>query len=383
MIRVHVKAMREALAACLAVVESRNTIPILSNVLIEAEPAGKQLALTATDLDLQIRRPVALEEGLKADAGAMRLTVGADLLGRIMGKLPGDATAELSHAEKDGRLTVTAGRSRFVMPTLPVTDFPILAGVEEDGAAHFELDCRSLAAVIAAEKFAISTEEARYYLNGILLHATEGAMLTAAATDGHKLVRYRMDAPDGANAMRDTIVGRKMIGVIEKLIAHADEGAAMEVSIAPRRIRFLLPDDSELIGKPIDGQFPDYTRVIPPGGSPMRFDPVVLAQAVDRVASVATDKTRAVKMDVARDLVTLSVTSPENGTATEEVPVDWDGEPLSIGFNGKYWGELLGRLGESEAEVMLSTGEAPTLWRAMDGAGGKPPVIFVLMPMRV
>ena len=362
-----------------SVVERRNTIPILSNVLIEAtagENGGEGgLRLMATDLDLQINERIA---AVVDQPGTT--TVSAHTLFDIARKLPEGAQVQLLAAE--GRMAIVAGRARFSLGTLPREDFPVIA--EGELPTQFELPAASLKQVIDKTRFAISTEETRYYLNGIFLHvaAGEGAMagqsvLKAAATDGHRLARVTLPRPDGAEAMPDVIVPRKCVAELRKLLDEVD--GSVGVSLSGTKIRFDL-GPAVLTSKLIDGTFPDYSRVIPTGNDKiLKLDPRGFEDGVDRVSTIATEKTRAVKMALDRDRITLSVTSPENGTAAEEVPGDYAAAPFEIGFNSRYLLDILGQIEGDLVEVHLADAAAPTLIRENDQAAA----LYVLMPMRV
>lgn len=349
-----------------SVVERRNTIPILSNVLIEASLDGS-LRLMATDLDLQIDEtvPAAVDQ-----AGA--ITVPAHTLFDIARKLPEGSQVELSAAE--GKIKVNAGRAKFELGTLPRDDFPVIA--EGELPTVFELPAETLKQIIDKTRFAISTEETRYYLNGIFLHVADD-MLKAAATDGHRLARVTVPRPEGAEAMPDVIVPRKCVAELRKLLDEVD--GSVGVSLSGSKIRFDL-GAAILTSKLIDGTFPDYSRVIPTGNDKiLKIDPRSFMQGVDRVSTIATEKTRAVKMALDRDRITLSVTSPDNGTAAEDVPGEYAAQPFEIGFNSRYLMDILGQIESDLVEVHLADAAAPTLIREND----KSPALYVLMPMRV
>ena len=356
-----------------SVVERRNTIPILSNVLIEASEEGN-LRLMATDLDLQINETVPANV---SQAGAT--TVSAHTLFDIARKLPEGSQVELHAA--NGKMQVNAGRARFNLSTLPRDDFPVIA--EGDLPTAFELPAATLRQIIDKTRFAISTEETRYYLNGIFLHVTDGdgpagaSLLKAAATDGHRLARVTVPRPEGAQGMPDVIIPRKCVAELRKLLDELDGTVA--VSLSESKVRFGL-GSAILTSKLIDGTFPDYNRVIPTANDKLlRIDPRSFEEGVDRVATIASEKTRAVKMSLDRDRITLSVTSPENGTAAEEVPGDYAAEGFDIGFNARYLLDILGQIEGDTVEVHLADAAAPTLLRENDKAAA----LYVLMPMRV
>jgi DNA polymerase-3 subunit beta len=318
-----------------SVVERRNTIPILSNVLLEATADGV-LKMMATDLDLQINESV---QAAVDQPGAT--TVSAHTLFDIARKLPEGSQVSLSAAE--GRMTIVAGRARFSLGTLPRDDFPVIA--EGELPTQFELPAETLKQIIDKTRFAISTEETRYYLNGIFLHVAGGdgsePVLKAAATDGHRLARVTLPRPEGAENMPDVIIPRKCVAELRKLLDEVDG------SVGNDKI--------------------------------LKLDPKSFMQGVDRVSTIATEKTRAVKMALDRDKITLSVTSPENGTAAEEVPGDYIAAPFEIGFNSRYLMDILGQIDGDLVEVHLADAAAPTLIREND----KSPALYVLMPMRV
>lgn len=366
---------RATLLKCLShvqsVVERRNTIPILSNVLIEAS-AGGTVRVMATDLDLQV---VETMSAVSVEAPGA-ITVSAHLLFDIARKLPDGSQVSLETA--DNRMTVKAGRSRFSLPTLPRDDFPMI--VEGDLPTSFELPAATLAQLIDRTRFAISTEETRYYLNGIFFHVSDEE-LKAAATDGHRLARYTIARPDGAEGMPDVIVPRKCVAELRKLLEEALDTNVL-IDLSASKIRFTLGGENGVVltSKLIDGTFPDYTRVIPTGNDKLlRLDPKSFYQGVDRVATIATEKTRAVKMALETDRVTLSVTSPDNGTAAEELPADYRSPGFEIGFNANYLKDILGQIEGDTVELHLADAGAPTLIRQDE----KSPALYVLMPMRV
>ena len=349
-----------------SVVERRNTIPILSNVLLEARDDGA-LRLMATDLDLQVDETV---QANVTQAGA--ITVSAHTFFDIVRKLPEGSQVELTAAE--GKMQVVAGRARFNLSTLPRDDFPVIA--EGELPTRFELPAATLRQLIEKTRFAISSEETRYYLMGIFFHVVDEQM-RAAATDGHRLARVTIGRPDGAEGMPDVIVPRKAVNELYRLLEELE--GTVEISLSPTKIRFGL-GSAILTSKLIDGTFPDYNRVIPTGNDKLlKLDPKSFSAGVDRVSTIASEKTRAVKMTVDRDKVTLSVTSPESGTATEEIAADYGSDSIEIGFNARYLLDILGEIDGDTVEVHLADAAAPTLLREND----KSNALYVLMPMRV
>ncbi len=362
-------ALLKALAHVQSVVERRNTIPILSNILLEAEDG--RLVLSATDLDLSMIESATAEV---AQAGAT--TVPAHTLFDIVRKLPDGSQIGLTTAE-DGRLAMGAGRARFNLACLPKEDFPVLA--DGDLPFHFRLPATSLKRLIEKTRFAVSTEETRHYLNGIYLHVPEtGApCLRAVATDGHRLAKIDLDLPEGARGMPGVIVPRKAVGEVQKLVDSFD--GEVEIALSDSKIRFAF-DGATLTSKLIDATFPDYQRVIPSGeGALLTVGCRELREGVDRVSTLATDKTKAVKLSLEEGRLTLSVHNPENGTAEEEMEVGYGEQPLEIGFNARYLTDILDQIDGDTVEARLADANSPTLMRD----AGDDSALYVLMPMRV
>ena len=361
----------KAVAQAQSVVERRNTIPILANVLIEAE--GDAVHFRATDLDIEVvdKAPAQVER-----AGAT--TVAAVTLHEIVRKLPDGALVTLIDDPAAGRLTVEAGRSNFNLATLPKEDFPVMASSEYH--SNFSAPAPVLRRLFDKSKFAISTEETRYYLNGVYLHVSEadgGQVLRAVATDGHRLARIDANLPEGASDMPGVIVPRKTVGELRKLLE--DDDMTIAVSVSETKIRFATPDIT-LTSKVIDGTFPDYTRVIPQGNTrKMEVDASEFAQAVDRVATVSSERSRAVKLALDEDKLTLSVNAPDSGAAEEELVVAYGDERLEIGFNAKYLLEIASQVDRENAVFMFNGSGDPTLMRE----GNDTSAVYVVMPMRV
>jgi len=365
-------AFLKALSHIQSVVERRNTIPILSNVMIEA--AKGQLKLTATDLDIEI------VESLPADVlrnGAA--TAPAHMLYDIVRKLPEGAQvqAELLTAE-GGRLAVSSGSVRFELACLPREDFPQMTAA---ALPHkFRLGVEDLKRLIDKTRFAISTEETRFYLNGIYLHAAKDGkdgMLRAVATDGHRLARFELELPEGAADMPGIIVPRKTVTELRRLLDDTEE--AIDISLSDTKIQF-VSGSVELTSKLIDGTFPDYQRVIPANNDKsLALDAREFSQSVDRVSTISADKTRAVKLNIAKDKVTLSVINPDSGTATEEVGASYAAAPIEIGFNARYLLDITGQIAGGEVRFLLHDAGSPTLIE--DAEDNR--TLYVLMPMRV
>ncbi len=353
------------------VVERRNTIPILGNVLLSAEDGA--LKFPATDLDLEDT------ETARADiATPGAATAPAHTLYEIVRKLPDGAEVEISLDSGDPRLKLKAGRSNFSLPSLSPSDFPVL---NAEGLNHsFKLEASDLARLIDKTRFAISTEETRYYLNGIHLHAIEegGAkLLRAVATDGHRLALAETALPEGAGGMPAVIVPRKTVQEVRRLIDDIDD--EVTVSVSEAKIRFEI-GGATLTSKLIDGSFPDYERVIPRDNDKrMTLENKVFANAVDRVATISVEKSRSVKLSLGEDVLTLTVNNPESGQATEELMVTYSSDAIDIGFNARYLMDVAGQIEGDTADFLFMDSASPALVK--DAADEH--ALYVLMPLRV
>ncbi|MEO0879203.1 MAG: DNA polymerase III subunit beta [Pseudomonadota bacterium] len=365
-------ALVKALGHVQSVVERRNTIPILANVLIHAD--GGQLTLTATDLDIEI------SESAPADvAVGGATTTEAVRLHDIVRKLPDGAQIRLELAADEGRLEIAAGRSQFSLAVLPQDDFPTLAS--DDLPTRFTMPKADLARLLDKTRFAMSQEETRYYLNGVYLHALPdgegGPLLRAASTDGHRLARLDAPLPDGAATMPGVIVPRKAVGELARLLDDAED--AVEVAVSDAKILFSY-GAGRLTSKLIDGSFPDYERVIPKDNNNiLSVENKDFAQAVDRVSTVSADRTRSIKLALEADRMRLTVNNPEAGSALEELSVDYGGDPLEIGFNARYLLDVAQQIDGETATLHLADPSSPTVI----GDPEDTRALYVLMPLRV
>ncbi|WP_262693234.1 DNA polymerase III subunit beta [Kordiimonas aquimaris] len=363
-------SLLKALGHVQSVVERRNTIPILSNVMIEAE--GDGISMTATDLDIAI---IERTEAGVTQPGAT--TVPAHTLFDIARKLPDGAEVELNLEDGD-RLVVRAGRSKFTLACLDKEDFPIMS--ESDMPHRFAIAAEELKRLIDKARFAISTEETRYYLNGIYLHVANsesGDTLRAVATDGHRLAQVEQSVPDGATGMPGIIVPRKTVTEVRKLIDEYEGDVA--IALSDTKIRFSFAS-AIITSKLIDGTFPDYSRVIPVGNDKvLEMDCRLFSQAVDRVSTISSDKTRSVKLSLSENMLKLSVNSPDSGTAREELAASYTSDSFEIGFNSRYLMDILAQVEGDMVQAYLADPSSPTVIKdLMDEAA-----LYVLMPMRV
>lgn len=349
-----------------SVVERRNTIPILANVVLRAEDG--QLSLTATDMDMDITTKVGC-----AVATAGTTTMSAHMLYDIVRKLPDGSEVELSIG--DGHAMISAGRSSFRMPTLPVEDFPAISS--NDLPTNFVLTAADFRDLVDATKFAISTEETRYYLNGIYLHKSDAGDLCAVATDGHRLALTKQTLPSGAAQMPSIILPRKAVSELRKLLDDYD--GDVTISMSETRAEFAF-GAVRLTTKLIDGTFPDYTRVIPTNNDKiMQVDVGAFSAAVDRVSTISSEKSKSVKIGLRAGVMTLSASNTDASSATEELEVSYSGNEMEIGFNARYLLDIAGQVNSEMVEFALADQGSPTLVR-MPGDDAS---LFVLMPMRV
>jgi len=360
-----------SLAHVHGIVERRTTIPILSNVRLDADE--DKLAVTATDMDLAVVEAVPA----KAVTGGA-ITAPAHLLYDIVRKLPEGAEIEIATASGGDHVALSAGQARFSLPALPADEFPVMA---EGAFSHsFSLPAAALRRLIDKTRFAISTEETRYYLNGIYLHAVDGddgPALRAVATDGHRLARVDAPLPEGAEGMPGVIVPRKAVAEVRKLIEDLD--GAVAVSVSETKIRFAF-GSVVLTSKLIDGTFPDYARVIPlDNDKVLEIEGKRFSEAVDRVATISTEKTRSIKLNLSRGRMVVSANSPDSASATEEIAVSYDAPDLQIGFNARYLLDMAGEIDGESLRMVMSDAVSPTLMRDPADSGA----LFVLMPMRV
>ena len=359
-------SLLKALGHVQNVVERRNTIPILSNVLMNAD--NNTISLIATDLDIEISEDTVAEVSAPG-----QITAPAHILYDIARKLPDGAQVSLQINAED-RLDIDAGRSHFTLPLLPSGDFPKMTA---DGFTHnFSLPAQALRRLIDKTRFAISTEETRYYLNGIYIHAHNG-LLRAVATDGHRLALAEMSLPSGAKGLPGIIIPRKTVAEVRRLIDNGEDNVALSISEA--KIRFTY-GSAILTSKLIDGTFPDYERVIPKGNEKeLTIDNKVFANAVDRVATISAEKSRSVKVALSQDNLALTVNNPESGNAHEELIVDYSADPLEIGFNAKYLLDVAAQIEGRDATFYLDSPASPALVKDSEDTS----CLFVLMPLRV
>ncbi len=362
-------SLLKALSHIQSVVERRQTIPILSNVLLET--SGDSVQLRATDNEIEISETV--PAGVETQGA---VTVPAHKLYDIVKKLAEGSQIALAQNEETGQVTIQSGRSRFSLASLPADGFPSMA--REDMPFHFDVAASDICALIAKTGFAVSVEETRYNLNGIYLHEKDGDVpaLTAVATDGHRLACAHVALPEGAKGMPGVIIPRKTIGELSKLAGELD--GTVNVALSANQIRFTI-GDVDLASRLIDGTYPDYEKVIPAANDKiMEADATVLADVIERVA-VVSEKSRGIKLVINRGLLQVFAASADEGSAEDEMDATYDNEPVEIGFNYRYLLDILAQVKGGKVKMKLTDGISPVI--VCDSADDK--ALFVLMPMRV
>jgi DNA polymerase III subunit beta len=367
--------LRSALKLIEKSVDRRSTIPILSNIRIEAH--AETIAICGTDLDLEMSQTVAADVKTK---GAT--CVPAAMLSQIVGKLPQDAEITFDHNAETGVVKVRAGRFNSTLHTLPVADFPALPEGEIK-LQRFTLSRADFDMLFRRTRFAVSTEETRYYLNGTYLHRREDARagnfkLYACATDGHRMALTKTELPDGAADMPNVIVPRPTVDHVLRAVDSIGPDA-IGVGVSQTRIQFEI-GDVLLTSKLIDGTFPDYQRVVPTGNDKTaKVVTDLLRQATDRVTTISSERGRVVKLSFEADQVKLSVSNPDTGTSEEDVDGEFDGAPLDIGFNSRYLCDILSQVDTDDVSIKLGDGGSPTIFAPFN----QDDTLFVLMPMRI
>jgi len=367
------KELLDVLSHMQSVVERRNTLPVLANVMLRA--SDNILKVVATDLELEIDEEVSADV---QEGGAT--TVSAHLFHDIVRKMENAASIQLDNTADPSKLIVKAGRSRFTLATLTAEDFPTLSA--GDLPHRFSLSATDLRFMVDRTRFAISNDDTRYYLNGIYLHVTPAeedkvSVMRAVATDGHRLARCEITVPIGAESIPGIIIPKKTVNELRKLLA--DSTADVSVQMSSNKVQFRF-DKVKMTSKLIDGSFPDYERVVPINNNKVLMVPTrAFTEAVDRVATISSEKTRAVKLILKTDILTLTASSPEQGNAQEEMEVSYGSDPIEIGFNFRYLLDITQQIEGDGAEFVLADGASPTIVR--DPANIN--TLYVLMPMRV
>jgi DNA polymerase-3 subunit beta len=356
----------EALQSVAGIVERRHTLPILANVLLRK--TGEDIEFTTSDLEIQVRT----QATLGGDSGNLSTTVGARKLIDILRTLPADQLVTLSAA--GSKLTLTGGKSRFTLQTLPADDFPLVNEAVDFGPA-FAVPQKTLKMLINQVHFAMAVHDIRYYLNGILFVA-EGRQLTLVATDGHRLglaqAQLETDIPK-----QEVILPRKTVLELQRLLK--DEDTPIEMRFAGNQAKFAF-SGMEFVTKLVEGKFPDYNRVIPKNHK----NSVVLGRAallasLQRAAILTSEKFKGVRVNIEPGVLRIASSNAEQEEAKEEIEIDYAGDTIEVGFNVTYLMDALANISQDMVKIELQDGNASALITVPEQAGFK----YVVMPMRI
>ena len=372
--RVNSTDLLKALSHIHGIVEVRHTLPILSNIIITAN--DNHLSLSSTNLD------IFCSDNLEAQVSQNGSTsVSASTFYEIVKRLPSGSEVQASLSDEDSTLIIKCGRSKFNLTTISPDNFPKIS--HDDLNLQFVLSAAELKRMIDKTKFAISNEETRYYLNGVFLHQTQKNsidILRAVATDGHRLAQYDIPLPQGAKDMNGIIIPKKMIQELRRVLDDAT--GAINIELNENKIKFSF-NSMEIISKVIDGTFPDYTKVIPQSN-----DKVIstnndeLKKAIDRVSAVAINedtKSKAIKLIIESNKISLSVDSTSRGSAIEEIDLDYSKEKVEIGFNSRYLIDICNEIDGDKINLKFLDSTSPAI--ILDETDEN--LFFVLMPMRI
>jgi DNA polymerase-3 subunit beta len=355
-----------ALQSVSGIVERRHTLPILANVLLRK--TGKQLELTTSDLEIQVRTT----QELGGDEAGFNTTVGARKLIDILRSLPADQMVTLSAAQN--KLTLQAGKSRFTLQTLPAEDFPLVNESVDFGPA-FSVPQNVLRGLVNQVHFAMAVHDIRYYLNGILFIA-EGKQLTLVATDGHRLALAQAML-DNEVPKQEVILPRKTVLELQRLLR--DEDTPIEMRFAANQAKFSF-SGMEFVTKLVEGKFPDYNRVIPKNHK----NAVVMGRApllasLQRAAILTSEKFKGVRINIEPGTLRIASSNAEQEEAKEELEIDYAGDAIEIGFNVTYLMDALANMGSEMIKLELQDTAASALFTVPDQPGFK----YVVMPMRI
>ncbi len=362
-------AIAKALSSVNGAVEKRNTIPVLLNVKIEAK--NGRLNLTATDMDIVI---VSSAEALISKEGST--TVPAQLFYDIIRKIPDIADINVESDEDNTSIKISYGKSKFSLPCLDPSEFPILS--EGEMSVNFNIKSSELIKIIDKTRFAIPSDETRYYLNGLFLHSIavgNNIELRGIATDGHRLALASSIHSSLTESVPGVIIPKKTINEIRKIVEGNEEAT---IAFSKAKIR-VSAGNSIIISKLIDGEFPEYDRVIPKNNDKLvKVDRKLIFDAVDRVSTIATDKNKSIKLILESGKISFQIKSNDNGNASEEIEVDFGGDLIETGFNSRYFLEIIGQIDKEKLNIFFKDGTSPALIKTDDNDG-----LYVIMPIRV
>lgn len=361
----------KALSHTQTIVERKGVTPILSNILLSAD--DHQLSISATDLDLSLVETIPAHVEEKGTT-----TVSAHLMHDIVRKFSEGSSVEISEKPDTNFLSLKSGKAKFSLPTLDAKDFTT---IKTSGLPNtFVIHSKDLSHLISATRSSMCIEEVRYYLNGIYLHTKEvdqRPVLRAVATDGHRLALAEVDQPQGAHGMPDVIIPRKTIIEVAKILEEVQ--GEVQVSLSLTQIIFNF-GKALIASRLVDGSFPDYERVIPANNdSSLTVSRKHLCDAVDRVSTIASEKTKWIRVVIEPKTITISASSNNQSMGTEDCEVTYDGKHLSTGFNAKYLLEVIQQIKSETLELKLSDNDTPIIIRGID----EQDVFYVMMPVRV
>ncbi len=352
------------------IVDKKNSLPILSNILIEAQ--DNALTLSSTDMDISIIEKI--DCNVSEDGST---TINAQMLYDIVRKI--DDNSEIEIISNDGKLlTLRANGSRFSLACLPKEDFPIID--QNNSGVNIKINSQIIFKLIDKTKFAISNEETRYFLNGLYFNINREenkSIVTLVGTDGHRLAKFSHYIENNIDEVSGVIIPKKTIYELSKLISERDQ--SILISISSNKIIFTI-DNIIFISKLIDGSFPDYKRVIPKENSNvLKVNREILLSAVDRVSTIANEKSPVIKFKLLQNVLNLNTINNESSTASEDLKINYNGDDIEIGFNSKYIMDIVNNLEDEEISINLKDNTSPII--ATENSNSN--LVYVLMPMRV
>ena len=352
------------------IVDKKNSLPVLANILIEAK--NNELTLSSTDMDISIIEKIncsVMEDGAT--------TINSQILYDIVRKIEDNSDIEI--ISNDGKLlTLRSSGSRFSLACLPKEDYPIIE--KENSGVDINLNSKILFKLIDKTKFAISNEETRYFLNGLYFNVTNENnknIVTLVGTDGHRLAKFSHEIDGKIDQVSGVIIPKKTIYELSKLLSEKD--IDVKISISSNKIVFII-GDIIFISKLIDGSFPDYKRVIPNDNTNiLKINRDKLLSAVDRVSTIANEKSPVIKFKLLQNMLNLNTINSESSTASEDISINYGGDQIEIGFNSKYIMDIVNNLEDSEISINLKDNSSPVVARENSNTN----LVYVLMPMRV
>ena len=352
------------------IVDKKNSLPILSNILIEAK--NSELILSSTDMDISIIEKI---ECNVSEDGAT--TINSQILYDIVRKI--NENSEIEIISNNGKiLTLRADGSRFSLACLPKEDYPIID--QNKSGINIKINSKILFKLIDKTKFAISNEETRYFLNGLYFNITNEDnknIVTLVGTDGHRLAKFSHEIVEKIDQVSGVIIPKKTIYELSKLLSEVDRD--VKISISSNKIIFKI-EDIIFISKLIDGSFPDYKRVIPTDNTNiLKINRDKLLSAVDRVSTIANEKSPVIKFKLLKNILNLNTINTESSTASEDLIINYEGDEIEIGFNSKYIMDIVNNLEDNEISINLKDNTSPVIAKEHSNTN----LVYVLMPMRV